>query len=123
MRAKNLIATGTILLAITLMSFVSQSRSDSTYSAYKIHLKPAAIESEALMAELNHSESMFTEEEVGIESWMTSQFAYEREVGIEFWMTRPFIMEEEVGLESWMTEPFLPAEEISVESWMTASWL
>ncbi len=123
MKAKVLIATGAFLLAIALMSFVSHSGSDSIYSATRGNLPQIAFESEAGMADLNLTESMFTEEDLGIESWMASQFAYETEVGMEYWMTRPFVVEEEVVLESWMTEPFLPAEEINIESWMTGSWL
>jgi hypothetical protein len=123
MKAKVLITTGAALLAIIFMSFVPQTRKDSIYSATHVNHYQNALEKNAVKASLKLTESMFLEEEWGIESWMTTQFAYEREVGMELWMTRPFMLEDEIGLESWMTEPFMPEEGIDLESWMTASWL
>ncbi len=68
------------------------------------------------------------EEVLEIESWMTTPFenaVYEQGIVLEPWMTVPFenSLDEEIILESWMTAPFWTDEEIELEEWMTAAWI
>jgi hypothetical protein len=69
-----------------------------------------------------------TDEELAIESWMSTPFEVsleESEVGVEYWMTTPFEMEfseAEMPFEAWMAIPFedkAVEEQLVVESWMT----
>ncbi|MEN8226528.1 MAG: hypothetical protein ABFS38_00130 [Bacteroidota bacterium] len=50
---------------------------------------------------------------------------YEEEVGLESWMSSPFessFAEEDIILESWMTIPFNEPEVMEIEEWMTTVW-
>ena len=77
-------------------------------------------------------ENMIYEEDVRLESWMSSPFEntfVEGDMPVESWMTSPFessYQEPDLVLESWMFSPFENSyrePELVLESWMTHPWI